>query len=144
MHVHELGFSECAKSYVFRGTKDYTPAAVAQQLGLGGSAGRGGMPVGGKPGPMGANAPSAAQGAKRFVLPLSDCEFVISGVLDELQRDAFPPLTDHRPARCTGTALQARPTAVAFPCMPAYAHGGLQPPLPCFTECDLSRRWWLG
>ena len=45
---------------------------------------------------------------RRFVLPLGECEFSISGVLDELQRDAFPPVADHRPARCTGTALQAR------------------------------------
>lgn len=108
VHVHELGFAECAKSYVFRGSKDYTPAAVAQQLGLGFPAGRGG-PGGAKAGAMGppggAPAPAAGQ-QRRFVVPLSECEFVISGVLDELQRDAFPPLADQRPARCTGTALQ--------------------------------------
>ena len=28
VHVHELGFSECPKAYVFRGTKDYSPAQV--------------------------------------------------------------------------------------------------------------------
>ena len=31
----------------------------------------------------------------------------VPGVLDELQRDAFPAISEHRPARCTGTALQA-------------------------------------
>lgn len=24
VHVHELGFTECAKAYVFRGSKEYT------------------------------------------------------------------------------------------------------------------------
>ena len=43
---------------------------------------------------------------RRFVLALGECEFAISGVLDELQRDAFTTVADHRPARCTGTALQ--------------------------------------
>ena len=41
VHVHELGFTECAKSYVFRGSKEYTPASVAEQLGLAGRAVRG-------------------------------------------------------------------------------------------------------
>ena len=55
VHVHELGFTECAKSYVFRGSKEYTPASVAEQLGLAGRAVRGppGAPqqVGGSRGP---------------------------------------------------------------------------------------------
>ena len=45
---------------------------------------------------------------RRFILALGECEFAISGVLDELQRDAFTTVADHRPARCTGTALQVR------------------------------------
>lgn len=28
VHVHELGFSECPKAFVFRGSKDYTPQQV--------------------------------------------------------------------------------------------------------------------
>ena len=51
VQVHELGFAECAKSYVFRGSKEYTPAQVAQQLGVSGAA-RGGPP--GQPGAGGA------------------------------------------------------------------------------------------
>ena len=31
---------------------------------------------------------------------------MITAVLDELQKDAFPTVADHRPARCTGTAVQ--------------------------------------
>ncbi len=48
VQVHELGFSECAKSYVFHGSKDYSATAVAQQLGITGAVrsgppGQGGM-----------------------------------------------------------------------------------------------------
>jgi protein transport protein SEC23 len=28
VHVHELGFSECSKAFVFRGSKEYTSAQV--------------------------------------------------------------------------------------------------------------------
>lgn len=55
-----------------------------------------------------AAAQAAAAQRRRFILPLSDCEFASSGVLDELQRDAFPTPADVRPSRCTGAALQVR------------------------------------
>jgi protein transport protein SEC23 len=32
--VHEIGYNECAKSYVFRGNKDYTSKNVQEMLGL--------------------------------------------------------------------------------------------------------------
>jgi protein transport protein SEC23 len=40
VHVHELGFTDCSKAYVFRGTKEYT----SQQVGAtqGAPRGRGG------------------------------------------------------------------------------------------------------
>lgn len=38
VHVHELGFAECPKAYVFRGNKEYTPGKIQEQLGLGGGA----------------------------------------------------------------------------------------------------------
>ena len=47
----------------------------------------------------------------RFILPLSECEFVINAAVEELQRDAFPAVPEHRPSRCTGTALQVGPLA---------------------------------
>lgn len=37
---------------------------------------------------------------------VSDCEFAINSLLDELQRDSFPVSSDQRPARCTGAALK--------------------------------------
>ncbi len=33
-HVHELGYSQCAKSYVFRGQKDYSAKQIQEMLGL--------------------------------------------------------------------------------------------------------------
>lgn len=42
----------------------------------------------------------------RFIQPISDCEFTINAALDELLQDAFPRLSEHRPNRCTGTAVQ--------------------------------------
>jgi|TARA_B110000090_G_C12950884_1_gene281082 protein transport protein SEC23 len=34
VHVHELGFGECPKSYVFRGDKDYTSQKIQDMLGI--------------------------------------------------------------------------------------------------------------
>jgi len=85
---------------------------VQDQLGLGAKA----APRKAAPGPPGGGAPPPPQPpGTRFVLPLHECEFAISGVLDELQRDAFPTLAEHRPSRCTGTALQVRVTPMAPP-----------------------------
>jgi len=94
VQVHELGFAECAKSYVFRGSKEHTPEAVCEQLGL---------PRRGRAAPPGAQQPDAA--AARFLLPLSECEFALTSALEELQRDSFPPAPDQRPARATGAAV---------------------------------------
>lgn len=34
VHVHELGFTDCPKSYVFRGEKEYAPQKVQDMLGV--------------------------------------------------------------------------------------------------------------
>jgi hypothetical protein len=104
VHVHELGFAECSKCYVFRGGKEYTSQQVVEQLGLRAAA------PGQRPGAPGAPAPGAggaAAGARQFILPLSDpaCDTTINNILSDLQRDAYPVVSTQRPARCTGTAL---------------------------------------
>lgn len=78
-------------------------------------------------------AQAAAAQRRRFILPLSDCEFAISGVLDELQRDAWSTPADVRPSRSTGVALQVHlqfwasghtadaAAAVQAPMAPIYA-----------------------
>ena len=73
---------------------------VVEQLGLGAKmpARKGGP---GQPGPAQMPSPGG-----RFVLPISDCEFTVNAALDELQHNAFPTISEQRPSRCTGTALQ--------------------------------------
>jgi protein transport protein SEC23 len=98
--VHELGYTECAKSYVFRGNKDYTSKQVQEMLGLGQIAPRPNMQA--QPGrpPMPIGGPGA-----RFLLPVSQCEFQLTNALEQLQKDPWPVANDKRALRCTGVAL---------------------------------------
>ncbi|OAL48805.1 transport protein-like protein sec23 [Pyrenochaeta sp. DS3sAY3a] len=99
--VHELGYAECAKSYVFRGSKDYSSKQVQEMLGLGQIAPRANVPQQpGRPPIM----PPGGAGA-RFILPVSQCEFQLTNALEQLQRDPWPVANDKRPLRCTGVAL---------------------------------------
>jgi protein transport protein SEC23 len=98
--VHELGYTECAKSYVFRGNKDYSSKQVQEMIGLAQLAPRPGMQQqpGRPPVPV---APASA----RFILPVGQCEFQLTNALEQLQRDPWPVANDKRPLRCTGVAL---------------------------------------
>ena len=97
--MHELGYTECAKSYVFRGTKDYTAKQVQEMLGLTTPNVRPNMQQ--QPGrpqqPMGPTA--------RFLLPVQQCELQLTNALEQLQRDPWPVANDKRASRCTGVAL---------------------------------------
>ncbi|KAF2262305.1 protein transport protein SEC23 [Lojkania enalia] len=97
--VHELGYTECAKSYVFRGSKDYTSKQVQEMLGLGTMGPRPNVQQqpGRPPVPTGAGA--------RFLLPVSQCEFQLTNALEQLQKDPWPVANDKRSLRCTGVAL---------------------------------------
>ncbi|KAI8925530.1 hypothetical protein BC831DRAFT_460352 [Entophlyctis helioformis] len=97
--VHELGFSDCPKSYVFRGSKDYTGKQIQDMLGLSGGA-KPAQPV--RPGQMPTPQPA---GVTRFLQPVSQCEFTLTTILEQLQQDPWPVANDRRPLRCTGTAL---------------------------------------
>ena len=98
VHVHELGFTECPRSHVFRGGKEHTPDAVADQLGIPRRGAGGRAPAPGA-------AAAAAAACARFLQPLAECEFAVQSCLEALSRDTFPPLPDQRPSRCTGSAL---------------------------------------
>lgn len=100
VHVYELGFTECSKCFVFRGSKEYTSQQIVEQLGMrGGQQQRAGQPAGGPAGP-------APGPQRRFLMPLGECEFTLTTALEELQKDSYPVVATHRPARCTGTAMQ--------------------------------------
>ncbi|BGP39871.1 GTPase-activating protein S23 [Rhodotorula kratochvilovae] len=101
--VHELGYTECPKSFVFRGTKEYTTKSIVEMLGLAPPTRQGGP---GAPGAPPANVPPPAlSGAARFLLPVSQCEFSLTAVLEGLQRDPWPVASDRRAQRCTGVAM---------------------------------------
>jgi len=97
VQLHEIGYEHCTKYYVFRGTKEPSAQQLQDLLGLRGQAtGNRGPGAGGNPG---------RTGASRFLLPISECEFVLSTVLSELQKDPWPTETTERPLRCTGVAV---------------------------------------
>lgn len=97
--VHEIGYTECSKSYVFRGSKDYATKQVQEMLGLLPSNLRTAVPPQpGRPGPP-------VTPAARFLLPVQQADFQITNVLEQLQRDPWPVANDRRPLRCTGVAL---------------------------------------
>ncbi|KAI8069632.1 protein transporter SEC23 [Gongronella butleri] len=98
--VHELGFAECAKSFVLRGTKEYAAKQVQDILGLTNSTVR---PNAGQPAAM--QQPQLSGPASRFLMPVKDCEFVLTSILENLQRDPWPVANDKRPERCTGVAM---------------------------------------
>ena len=89
-YVHELGFPDMPKSHAFRGNKEVNATQVSNQLGLTGRS-------------VGAATP--AGGARRFLLPVSECEYILSTVLEDLQRDSWPTPSGNRPGRCTGVAV---------------------------------------
>lgn len=101
--VHELGYTECAKSYVFRGSRDYTGKQVQEMLGLALPAGaRPGMPQ--QPGRQ-PQQPQMMGASSRFLLPVQQCEYQLQNVLENLQKDPWPVANDKRPLRCTGVAI---------------------------------------
>ena len=102
VNVHELGFADCPKSYVFRGEKEYAPQKVQDMLGV--------SPIRAGPGPGGVTGGGAGQTNKqpalgRFLLPVAECTFALEQVLEDLQKDPWPCAQDERVQRCTGTAL---------------------------------------
>lgn len=92
--IHEIGFSHCPKSYVFRGTKDYSPAQISSMLGI--------TP---RLNNVMNQQPNQLHGAARFLQPVQQVEFQLTSILDNLSRDPWPVASDKRSLRCTGTAL---------------------------------------
>ena len=101
--VHELCDGPMPKSYVLRGTDDVTHEQLKKLLGLELS-----------PHEHAAydkqrgSAVAEANGAlRRFILPVSECEFTLQTILDELTPDPFPREAGMRPYRATGVAIAA-------------------------------------
>ncbi|QDS76602.1 hypothetical protein FKW77_007590 [Venturia effusa] len=99
--VHEIGYTECAKSFVFRGSKDYTSKQVQEMLGLSPASLRPGAGVPQQPGRI----PPPTGPHARFLLPLEHAEFQLTSTIEQLQKDPWPVPNDKRALRCTGVAL---------------------------------------
>jgi len=108
VQVHELGCEGISKSFVFRGTKDYTAKQVQDMLGLG--RGQGGQqpqmqaPMG-QPGVNPQQQRQPLPPANKFLQPLHKCDMSLTDLLGELQRDPWPVAQGKRPLRSTGVAL---------------------------------------
>eukprot|EP00126_Sphaerothecum_destruens_P008410 Sdes_comp20201_c0_seq1m13515 len=100
VQFHELGYSDCSKSYIFRGTKEFSAKQIQELLGLTSSSRP--QAAGNQPA---TNAPQAAVGAQRFLQPLAECDMTLTTIIEELQRDPWPVANDKRPLRSTGAAL---------------------------------------
>ncbi|ORZ29506.1 hypothetical protein BCR44DRAFT_1449714 [Catenaria anguillulae PL171] len=110
VQVHELASEACNKAYVFRGSKEYSGKQVQEMLGLAvspaASAAAGGSGSTATSPAAQVRAPNAAGAAMRFLLPLGQCEFTLTSIIESLQRDPWPVGADKRPARATGVASQ--------------------------------------
>lgn len=106
VQVHELGTEGCSKSYVFRGTKDLTAKQIQDMLGIGKASSN----------PMQQNVPQPNQPLSpqqkpstgpinRFLQPLNKCDYGLTDLLGELQRDPWPVKQGNRSLRSTGSAL---------------------------------------
>lgn len=89
VQVHDLGFGSIKSSYIFRGDKEYTDAAISDMLKK----------------PVAIPAQNFANSLTRFFLPLEDVELQLTSVLENLKRDPWPVANGDRPLRCTGSAV---------------------------------------
>ena len=109
VQVHELGFAECPKAYVFKGSKEVSADTIHNMLGLRAAAMMASSSnVPGAPGASNANQQvpgTLPPGANRFLMPVSECTLAMDSILDNLTKDPWPCPKDQRRARCTGVAL---------------------------------------
>ncbi|XP_052167882.1 protein transport protein SEC23-like [Oryza glaberrima] len=112
VQVHELGFGLLPKSYVFKGTKEVTKDEMLDQMCF----------FAGKRKPTtgviaGTRDGLSSESIARFLLPASECEFVLNAVIEELQKDPWPVPADQRASRCTGAALSVAASLLGV-CVP--------------------------
>eukprot|EP01006_Ploeotia_vitrea_P011244 TRINITY_DN29942_c1_g1_i1.p2 TRINITY_DN29942_c1_g1~~TRINITY_DN29942_c1_g1_i1.p2 ORF type:complete len:776 (+),score=419.17 TRINITY_DN29942_c1_g1_i1:24-2330(+) len=95
VHVHELSFEDCLKSFVFRGSKEVNAARVAQLLGLN-------VP---QQGSQQEQLQAKAEAAGRFLMPVAEADFTFTAILEDLTPDEWPHKAKERPDRSTGVAM---------------------------------------
>ena len=82
VHVHELGCTGISKSFVFRGTKDYTAKQVQEMLSIGRPGGQAAAPQGQQPQPRpgqpGQPPAPTAPPSNRFLQPVNECDMSLT------------------------------------------------------------------
>lgn len=80
VQVHEInGTTDFPRSIVFRGSSEVTTEHIKKGL----------------------------KHPEKFFGLMSQCEFSVASIIDDLQLDCWPVAKEHRPMRCTGAALSA-------------------------------------
>ena len=93
-NILELGFTDFPKLFVFKGDKLYQSKDIISQLGL-----------------INKNDPRVQiSSAKKFLVPLKDCEFAVNSFLDDLFPDPFPQGFEERKSSCLGLSLNVAVT----------------------------------
>lgn len=92
---------EIPKSYVFKGTKEYTSQQLQDMLSLSI------LPsLNQQPQNIGLKQQSHfPQGASRFLVPIQACLKHLTSLINSLKKDPWPVESDKRPLRSTGCAL---------------------------------------
>ena len=62
--------------------------------------------------------PPQSFGAARFLMPVQQCEFQLTGILEALARDPWPVANDKRPLRCAGVAVSVAVGLLEVRCLP--------------------------
>ena len=107
--VHELCESPMPRSYVLRGTDDITQEQLKKLLQLELSPHEHATYDKQK----GSAVAEAHSALRRFILPISECEFALQTILDELEPDPFKREPGMRPFRATGVAIAVSQGLVA-------------------------------
>jgi len=99
VQLHEIGNADCSKTWVFRGTKEVTTQQLVEFLSPG-------KPLNQQPLQQGQpeTVPDLPD-ARRFIGTLSEIEFTLTSLVDDLQPDPWPVPPNHRPLRATGAAV---------------------------------------
>ena len=102
INVYELASESISKAYILRGNREYAPGRVGELLGCTGPRPQQQQQPGGAP--VHPAAPGQ-QILERFILPVSECSFVVESILEDIRKDPWPVPMGKRPARATGAAL---------------------------------------
>lgn len=111
IHLYELTFSYCPKSFTFSGITPTPTDQITQRLGLSFAqkAANAAVAAPNQPGssntqPIQPQSPTFP-GKSRFLTPIADCEADLGTIIDHIQPDTWVYDDQTRPSRCTGLAV---------------------------------------